>query len=129
MEHSHKTMILGLLDGNTAQFTQELRKMARDGSQVEAARLKFLEEPQLAEAMGLPLDALRDKKKWAALMADSTDALLAQMDELETLKASGYGGEEVVFDVDGEEDGEGDSELDIDIAPLKKRFGKLSRAA
>jgi hypothetical protein len=70
-------MLNGLLDGNADAITGELKKVLGDADQLEAARKQFLDNPQLAEAMGVPMDVVGDKDKWAAAMAEGMDALTA----------------------------------------------------
>lgn len=68
--------MLSLLDGNTDALEAEVQKVLQDESQVEAARLQFLESPELAEAMGIPLELLRDPEQWAKTMAEGASAIV-----------------------------------------------------
>jgi hypothetical protein len=79
LDGTQRRLLLSLLDGNTDALAAEVQKVMQDGEQLEAARLQFLEAPELAEAMGLPADALEDPAKWAELMSQGMDALLADM--------------------------------------------------
>jgi hypothetical protein len=76
LDATQRRLLLSLLDGNTDALEAEMQKVLSDESQVEAARLQFLEAPELAEAMGIPADLLQDADRWAETMAQGADALL-----------------------------------------------------
>jgi hypothetical protein len=76
LDATQRRLLLSLLDGNTDALEAEMQKVLSDESQVEAARLQFLEAPELAEAMGIPADLLQDADRWAQTMAQGADALL-----------------------------------------------------
>jgi hypothetical protein len=77
LEPAQKRMMLDMLDGNTGSIADNVKKVLGDPSQIEAARQQFLTNPSMAEMFGITEDILRDKKKFAALMADGMDALAA----------------------------------------------------
>lgn len=68
--------MLSLLDGNTDALEAEMQKVLQDDKQVEAARLQFLESPELAEAMGIPMEILQDPELWAKTMAEGANAIM-----------------------------------------------------
>lgn len=133
LEHSQKSLLMGLLDGNTELLTRELKKALSDDSQVEAARQQMLEHPEIAEAFGVSAEVLQDAAMWAKMMAESADELMSQLDSaaaggdgedpsesFEALKAKFNSRRSVL-------DAEGDSDQVEDF--LKKFKSKLGRAA
>jgi hypothetical protein len=74
---AQKKMILDLLDGKTDAVTDSVQKVLSDPNQIEAARQQFLENPAMAEMLGLPLDVLQDKKKFASLMSEGMEQLMS----------------------------------------------------
>lgn len=93
LEDSQKDLFLGLLNGNSDALTSQIHSLLGSPDQVEAARQQFLESPDLAEAMGLPMDILADPAQFAALMAEG-------IEELSKLDGSSSG------DDDGDNDGD-----------------------
>lgn len=139
LEHSQKSLLMGLLEGNTELLTRELKKALSDDSQIEAARQQMLEHPEIAEAFGVSAEVLQDASKWAKMMAESADELMSQLDSA----AAGAGGEsedvnesfealKTKFNsrrsvLSGDGDGSGDDDQVEDF--LKKFRSKLGRAA
>lgn len=76
LDASQRRLLISLLDGNTDVLAAELQKVVGDEGQVAAARLQFLEAPELAEAMGLPREVLEDPVRWAQAVSESAEALL-----------------------------------------------------
>jgi hypothetical protein len=87
VDESQKNMLLSLLAGNTAGLTDQIQQVLGSPDQVEAARLQFLESPELAVAMGISLDVLESPEQFAQLMASG-------IEELSNLDGSGGDGEQ-----------------------------------
>jgi len=72
-----KRALEDLLDGNlkSDSLVNSVKDVLSDDDQIEAARQQFLQDPSMAEAFGIPLDALHDKNAWASLMKEGIEAL------------------------------------------------------
>lgn len=81
LDSDQKAMLKSLMDGNTDILTDQLQKVLGDSDQIEAARQQFLESPEMAEALGIPMEVLNDPKQWASLMSQGMDALTSQLEE------------------------------------------------
>lgn len=75
LDETQKKMLSNLMDGNTDAIAQQLNSVMSDADQIEAARLQFLESPEMAEALGISADVLNDPEQWAELMAEGMQAL------------------------------------------------------
>lgn len=75
---SQRQMLSSLLDGDSSEMTDSVQDILSDPEQVEAARLQFLENPEMAEMLGIPSEILNDKMKWSALMAEGLEALASE---------------------------------------------------
>eukprot|EP01038_Epipyxis_sp_PR26KG_P015764 gene15764-21345_t len=75
IDESQKTIINNLLDGNTDAIANEFTKVLGNKSQLEAARLNFLENPELAQSFGISEEVLKSPEKWAKLMEQGIEAL------------------------------------------------------
>lgn len=76
--NEQKTLIQSMLSGNmdTSAIKETVDDiMNPDDDQIEAARLQFLENPELAEAFGIPIDVIEDKDKWNELMNEGLSGL------------------------------------------------------
>lgn len=112
LDEAQKSMLVGLMEGNTDALTNQLKQVLGDGDQVEAARQQFLSNPEMAEAMGIPLEVLSDPALWAATMEQGMEAL------------AGAGA-----DADDEDDVSAAAADSEPIGGGKRQFGKFSRAA
>mmetsp|Transcript_26946 Transcript_26946/g.27180 ORF Transcript_26946/g.27180 Transcript_26946/m.27180 type:complete len:286 (-) Transcript_26946:215-1072(-) len=80
---SQRTMLVKMLEGDAEGMIQSMQDMFSDPDQIEAARQQFLSDPSMAETVGIPVDVLNDKKKFAAYMKESMKGL--GQDELSSL--------------------------------------------
>jgi len=104
IQDDQRELLTSLLDGNTESTLKSVQDILSNPEQIEAARQQFVNDPQMAEMLGIPDDVLHSKEKWAALMADGLDALSQQ-------EAAG-------FSVD-------DYDMDMNInGNLNNRFGQ-----
>lgn len=96
LDDSQKSMLSGLIDGNSDVITKELKKVLGDDSQIEAARQQFLLNPEMAESMGIPMELLHDPVLWAQTMAKGMEALsgggiIDHEDENEVINSKKFG--------------------------------------
>lgn len=137
-------MFLNLLNGDSVGLKSQIDSLLGTPNQIEAARLQFLENPELAEAMGLPMDVLHDSEQFAALMAEGIE----ELSRLDDAQADGIlrGAVGAMGDMDGDSifsaghssSGGGEEEVDeetreaneAELSRLRKKFmGTFQRAA
>lgn len=74
-----KSIINSLMSGDTSSvtntLTDQMKSVFEDDAQVETVRMQFLENPELAESLGIPLEYIKDKKKWRELMQEGLKSI------------------------------------------------------
>lgn len=147
LDQSQKDMFLNLLNGNSVGLKSQIDSLLGTPNQIEAARLQFLENPELAEAMGLPMDVLRDSAQFAALMAQGIEELsqlddaqadgilsgaMGAMGDLDMTAGGGFGGGDYTGGEQGddEDDYEARRSNEAELQRLRKKFlGSFQQAA
>jgi len=77
LSRAQKRMLTSMLDSQTdpTQVNSAVSELLGDPDQVEAARQQMLENPAMAEMLGVPLDVIKDKKKFEELLAQGLEAM------------------------------------------------------
>jgi hypothetical protein len=73
---AQKQMLSSMLDGDMSGLAESAKNILSDPDQVEEARQQFLADPSMAEAMGIPMDVLQSKEKWADLMSKGMEQMM-----------------------------------------------------
>lgn len=76
---SQKKLLSSMLDGNAnpTAMQDSMQEILSDPEQVETARQQMLENPGMAEMMGVPKEVLEDPVEFAKLISQGMDALAA----------------------------------------------------
>jgi hypothetical protein len=77
IDRSQKKMLTAMLDSQTdpSKLGSAVSELLGDPEQVEAARQQMLENPAMAKMMGVPMEVLQDKRKFAELLAEGVEAM------------------------------------------------------
>lgn len=77
LDPSQRKVLSAIIDGvsNPESKMDALNAILGDPEQVENARLQMLENPIMAEMLGVPVDILHDKKQFAELIAKGAEQL------------------------------------------------------
>lgn len=68
-------MLKKLMDVEPSDLGESMKSILTNTDYMEEARKQFLNSPEMAEALGIPIEVLQDPKRWAQLMAENMDAL------------------------------------------------------
>lgn len=75
---AQKKLLDDMMSGKTSTadgLVDTVKELLADGSQIEEARQQFLQDPSMAEALGIPMEVVRDKKAWVELMQEQMKSL------------------------------------------------------
>jgi hypothetical protein len=75
IEEEQINIILSLLEGDITKIQDQMLSLLANKDHIEATRQQLLQNPQMAEMMGIEMEVIRNKRKWNEMVKEMKNQL------------------------------------------------------